>query len=211
MNEINYQEVEDASFAEVYQKLPIQAFKGKDFTIWDKSGKEYLDFMGGYGVAIVGHCNPSVVAAINEQANRLLICHGSMYNEARAIFLQKLHRLAPSRLSKAYLSNSGAEAVECALKVAKKYQGRKNVVAMTGSYHGKTSGALSATWNPKYRTSFEPLLPGFTFAPYANINELEKSVTEATAAVILEPIQGESGVLIPPNGYLKEVRRICSD
>ncbi|MCZ6613647.1 MAG: aspartate aminotransferase family protein [Thaumarchaeota archaeon] len=211
MNEMDVQNVEDGLLAPVYQKFPIEIFKGKDFTVWDKSGKEYLDFMGGYGVAIVGHCNPSVVKAINEQASRLMICHSSMYNEARAIFLRKILDVVPSQMGRVYMSNSGAEAVECALKVAKKYTGRKNIVAMTGSYHGKTFGALSATWNPKYRSSFEPLLPGFSFVPYADSSELEKSVTEETGAVIIEPIQGESGVLMPPEGYLREVRRICDD
>lgn len=211
MSEQDNQKVEDASLAPVYQKFPIEISRGRDFTVWDTSGKEYLDFMGGYGVAIVGHCNPSVVNAINEQANKLLICHGSMYNDVRAGFLRKILEVVPSNLSKVYLSNSGAEAVECALKVAKKYSGRKNIIAMAGSYHGKTFGALSATWNPKYRASFEPLLPGFSFVPYADIPELEKSVTEETGAVIIEPIQGESGVLVPPEGYLKEVRRICNE
>lgn len=211
MNEMDVQNVEDGLLAPVYQKFPIEIFKGKDFTVWDKSGKEYLDFMGGYGVAIVGHCNPSVVKAINEQASKLMICHCSMYNDARAIFLRKILDVVPSQMGRVYLSNSGAEAVECALKVAKKYTGRKNIVAMTGSYHGKTFGALSATWNPKYRSSFEPLLPGFSFVPYADSSELEKSVTEETGAVIIEPIQGESGVLVPPEGYLREVRRICDD
>ncbi len=211
MNEIDNQKVEDGSLAPVYQKFPIEISKGRDFTVWDKSGNEFLDFMGGYGVAIVGHCNPSVVNAISDQASKLLICHGSMYNDARAVFLRKIREVVPSPLSRVYLSNSGAEAVECALKVAKKYSGRKKIVAMTGSYHGKTIGALSATWNPKYRTSFEPLLPGFSFVPYADIYELEKSVTEETGAVIIEPIQGESGVLVPPEGYLKEVRHICDE
>ena len=211
MNEMDVQNVEDGLLAPVYQKFPIEIFKGKDFTVWDKSGKEYLDFMGGYGVAIVGHCNPSVVKAINEQASKLMICHSSMYNEARAIFLRKILDVVPSQMGRVYMSNSGAEAVECALKVAKKYTGRKNIVAMTGSYHGKTFGALSATWNPKYRSSFEPLLPGFSFVPYSDSSELEKSVTEETGAVIIEPIQGESGVLMPPEGYLREVRHICDD
>lgn len=211
MNEIDVQNVEDRLLAPVYQKFPIEISKGKDFTVWDKSGREYLDFMGGYGVAIVGHCNPSVVKAINEQASKLIICHSSMYNDARATFLQKILDVVPSQMGRVYMSNSGAEAVECALKVARKYTGRKNIVAMTGSYHGKTFGALSATWNPKYRSSFEPLLPGFSFVPYADISELEKSVTEETGAVIIEPIQGESGVLVPPEGYLREVRRICND
>ncbi|MCZ6725212.1 MAG: aspartate aminotransferase family protein [Thaumarchaeota archaeon] len=208
---MDVQNVEDGLLAPVYQKFPIEIFRGKDFTVWDKSGKEYLDFMSGYGVAIVGHCNPSVVKAINEQASKLMVCHSSMYNEARAIFLRKILDVVPSQMGRVYMSNSGAEAVECALKVAKKYTGRKNIVAMTGSYHGKTFGALSATWNPKYRSSFEPLLPGFSFVPYADSSELEKSVTEETGAVIIEPIQGESGVLVPPEGYLREVRRICDD
>lgn len=202
-------EVEDRLSAKVYQKLPIAIVKGRGAKVWDAEGREYLDFMSSYGVALVGHSHPKVAEAVKKQVEKLISCHGSLYNDARAEFLKKLIGLMPKGLDKAFLSNSGAEAVECALKLARKFTGRRKVVAMNRAYHGKTMGALSATWEPKYRLPFEPLLSGFTFTPFGKVQKIEKAVTEETAAVILEPIQGESGIIIPPEGFLREVREVC--
>ncbi|RLF10160.1 MAG: aspartate aminotransferase family protein [Thermoprotei archaeon] len=197
--------------ANTYQKIPVTIVKGRGAKVWDIEGREYVDCMAGYGVALVGHCHPKVVEAIKRQAERLLSCHASLYNDVRAEFLEKLVKLTPKGLDKAFLSNSGAEAVECALKLARKFTGRKGIVAMVRSYHGKTMGALSATWESKYRAPFEPLVPGFKFVPFGRADRLREAVDEETAAVIVEPIQGESGVILPPEGYLKEVREICDE
>jgi len=167
--------------------------------------------MGGYGVAIVGHCNPYVVDAIKNQTKKLITCHASIYNDTRAALLEKIIKVSPKGLEKVYLSNSGAESVECALKLARKYSKRPGVIAMTRSYHGKTLGALSTTWNKKYRSAFEPLIPEIKFTPFGDAEKVREAITEKTGAIIVEPIQGEGGVNVPPHGFLKELREICYD
>ncbi|MCD6528818.1 aspartate aminotransferase family protein [Candidatus Bathyarchaeota archaeon] len=198
--------------AHVYSKYPITIVKGKGALLWDKEGKEYIDFMGGYGVSIIGHCHPRVVNAIKEQCEKLITCHGSLYNDKRAEFLEKIVNITPKTLEKAFLCNSGAESVECALKLALKYTGKTEVVAMKRGYHGKTLGALSATWNMKYRKPFRQVIhPNVKFVPFGDAEALRETVSNNTAAVIVEPIQGEGGVNIPPNGYLTEVQEICRE
>ncbi|MHC1586776.1 MAG: aspartate aminotransferase family protein, partial [Candidatus Hecatellaceae archaeon] len=142
---------------------------------------------------------------------KLLACHGSLYSEARALLLKSLERLIPKELGKLFLSNSGAEAVEVALKAARKFTGKREIIAMMRSFHGKTMGALSATWNPKYRAPFEPLLPGFKFVPYGRPEKVREAVTKDTAAIIVEPVQGEAGVYVAPEGYLAELREISDE
>lgn len=202
-------ELEERFGASIFQKFPLTIVRGKGASVWDQAGKEYVDFMAGIGVAIVGHCNPSVVEAVRSQAERLITCHGSFYNDARAEFLEKLAAAAPRGLEKAVLTNSGTETVEAALKLARRFTGRKKFVSMKGAFHGKTMGALSATWNKKYRDPFAPLLEGIDFAEFGNAASLAALVTQETAAVILEPIQGETGVIVPPADYLPQVREIC--
>ncbi|MCS7113662.1 MAG: aspartate aminotransferase family protein [Nitrososphaerota archaeon] len=204
-------EVEDSILASTYSKIPIVAVKGRGARIWDIDGREYVDCMGGYGVALVGHCHPKVVEAIRMQAEKLIVCHGSIYNDARAEFIEKLISIAPKGLDKVFLSNSGAEAVEAALKIARKYTGRKAFISMMGGYHGKTMGALSVTWREDYRHPFEPLIGEVRFTPYGDIDRLRSLATGDVAAVIVEPVQGESGVKIPPDDYLKEVRELCDE
>lgn len=133
----------------------------------------------------------------------------SIYNDVRLDFLKKFSSIAPQHLSKIFFSNSGAEAVEAALKFSRKYTGKHGIVSTNGGYHGKTFGALSVTFNEKYRKSFMPLLDGVKFAPYGDITKLEESIDETIGTVILEPIQGETGIFVPPEGYLQQVRKIC--
>jgi acetylornithine/LysW-gamma-L-lysine aminotransferase len=204
-------DVEDRIMASTYSKIPIVAVRGRGAKIWGIDGREYVDCMGGYGVALVGHCHPRIVEAIRKQSEKLIVCHGSIYNDARAEFLEKLISIAPNGLDKVFLSNSGAEAVEAALKIARKYTGRKVFVSMMGGYHGKTMGALSITWREDYRRPFEPLVGEVRFAPYGDIDKLKRLATGDIAAIIVEPVQGESGVRIPPDGYLKEVRELCDE
>ncbi|MCP8304721.1 MAG: aspartate aminotransferase family protein [archaeon] len=201
--------MEDKYLAKVYEKLPVVIVRGKGAILWDIDGKEYIDCMGGYGVAIVGHCNPYVVDAIKEQSKRLIICHGSIYNDVRADLLGKISKISPKGLDEVYLCNSGAESVECALKLARKYSGRPEVIAMTRSYHGKTLGALSATWNKKYRSEFEPLVPEIKFTPFGDAEKVREAVTDKTGAIIVEPVQGEGGIHVAPDGFLEELREIC--
>jgi acetylornithine/LysW-gamma-L-lysine aminotransferase len=211
MNEKEIIQTEQAHMANTYAKKSLVAVRGQGARIWDINNKEYIDCLGSYGVAVVGHCHPKVVEAIKQQSEVLISCHGSLYNDARSKLLEKLIKITPRGLDKAFLSNSGAEAVECAFKLARKYTGKKEVMAMMGCYHGKTMGALSATWDKKYREPFMPLVPGFKHVPYGNSAKLREAVTVETAAVIVEPIQGEGGVRVPPDGYLKEVREICDE
>jgi acetylornithine/LysW-gamma-L-lysine aminotransferase len=204
-------DVEDRFMANVYQKRRIAILRGRGATVWDINGKEYIDCTGSYGVSILGHSHPRVVSAVKAQAEKLISCHGSLYNDARAKLLSKLVEIVPKGLNKIFLCNSGAEAVECAIKIARKYTGRPEIIAMMGAFHGKTFGALSATWDSKYRKPFEPLVPGFKFVPFGKIDRLIDAISPQTAAVIVEPIQGEGGVRMPPNGYLREVRKLCDE
>jgi acetylornithine/LysW-gamma-L-lysine aminotransferase len=206
---MNVIESEDVHGPQTYQKFPVVIVRGSGAEVWDDGGNAYVDCMGGYGVAIVGHCNPEVVEAVRTQAGRLITCHGSLYNDARAAFLEKLSSCTPRGLDCAFLSNSGAEANEVAIKLAKKFTGKKGIIAMKGAFHGKTAGALSATWSTKYKDPFGPLLPGFKHVEFGNLAELEAAVDEDSAAVILEPIQGEGGIIMPPPDFLKGVRELC--
>lgn len=200
---------EDIYLGNLYQRFPINISKGKGAIVWDVSGKEYIDCMGGYGVALVGHCNDRVINAIKNQADNLITCHMSVYNNTRLKFLQKMSKISPKELSKVFFSNSGAEAIEAALKFSRKYTGKKGVIAMTGGYHGKTFGALSVTYNEKYRKSFQPLLEGVKFVPYNNPSKIEDSLDNSIGTVIIEPIQGETGIIVPSDDFLQKIRKIC--
>ncbi len=202
---------EDAIMGGLYQRFPVTVERGQGVRVWDTAGKEYLDFMGGYGVALVGHRNERVTAAIREQVDRIVTVHGSLYSNVRARFLEKIVSLAPKGLTCAHLNNSGAEAVEAAIKFARKFTKKSHMVAMRGSYHGKSMGALSLTFNPKYRKAFGPLLDGVSFSPFGDIDALREAITEETGMVILEPIQGESGIHVAPDGFLRDVRRVCDE
>jgi len=202
---------EDQFMGNIYQRFPVTIERGLGAHVWDINGKEYIDCMGGYGVAIVGHCNPRVVHSIKEQLGKIITVHSSLYNKTREEFLERLIKVAPSGLSQVFLNNSGTEAVEAAIKFARKFTGKKGMVAMNGSYHGKSFGSLSVTFNPKYRKAFEPLLSNVSFSPFGDIEALKSMVNSDTALVILEPIQGESGIHVAPDGFLQEVRKLCNE
>ena len=202
-------ETEENFGAPAFKKLPLSIVRGRGSVVWDADGKEYIDFMTGIGVALVGHSNYSVVEAINDQASRLITCHGSFYNDARAGLMERLIRISPKGLTKVLLTNSGTESVEAAIKLARRKTARKKIVSMKGGFHGKTYGSLSATWNKKYRDPFGPLLEGFEFAEYGDAGSLSRLVDDGTAAVLAEPVQGETGVIVPPPDYFKQVREMC--
>ena len=203
-------ETENRYLANVFSKKPLVLTSGKGALIWDINGKEYLDCSSGYGIAALGHCHPKVVEAIKTQAEQLLTCHGSYYNDKRAQFIEKLTKITPKGLDKAFLSNSGAESVECALKLARKATGKTEIIALMGSYHGKTLGALSTTWEKKYREPFLPLIPDIKHIIPDNPDKIHEAITDKTAAVIIEPIRGEGGIRVPPKGYLQAIREICT-
>lgn len=200
---------EDNYLGTLYQRFPVNVARGKGAKIWDVAGKEYIDCMGGYGVALVGHCNDRVVQAIKNQAETLITAHMSVYNETRLGFMKKMAALAPPGLNKMFFTNSGTESVEAALKFARKYTGKPGVIAMNGAYHGKTFGALSVTYSEKYRKAFMPLLDGVKFVPYGEPEKLEESIDDSIGAVILEPIQGETGIIVPPDNLIPKIREIC--
>jgi len=202
---------EDQYLGNLYQRFPVTIEKGQGSHVWDIDNKEYIDCMGGYGVALVGHRNERVVNAIKAQIGRILTVHSSFYNKTREEFLENLIKVAPKGLSQVHLNNSGSESVEAAIKFARKFSGKKGMVAMKGSYHGKSMGALSLTFNPKYRKSFQPLVEKVSFSSYGDIDELRDTVDKDTAFVILEPIQGESGIHVPPDSFLQDVRKLCDE
>jgi len=202
---------EDQYMGNLYQRFPVTIEKGVKAHVWDVDGKEYVDCMGGYGVALVGHQNQRVNNAIKEQIDKIITVHSSLYNKTREEFLKTLIGLTPKGLTQVHLNNSGAEAIEAAMKFARKFTGKKGMVAMKGSYHGKSFGALSLTFNPKYRKAFAPLVEKVSFASYGDIESLRSVIDDDTAFVILEPIQGESGIIVAPDGFLQEVRKLCDE
>jgi acetylornithine/LysW-gamma-L-lysine aminotransferase len=202
---------EDQFSVGVYQKRGVTIVRGEGACVWDEAGREYIDCVAGVGVANVGHCNPAVVKAIQEQAARLITCSELFYNDARAKCLERLNRITPEGIDRFFLCNSGTEAVEGAIKFARMATGRKRVVAAMRGFHGKTLGSLSATWERKYRDPFAPLVPDFAHAPYNNIDEFEKAIDGETAGVILEPVQGEGGVRPASAGFFRAVRKACDD
>ncbi|MGC9360217.1 MAG: aspartate aminotransferase family protein [Anaerolineae bacterium] len=193
----------------VYYKRDVAIVRGEGALVWDQDGRAYIDCVGGHGVAIVGHSNPDVVAAVQRQAERLITCPEVFYNDIRAELLEELIRVAPGDLDRAYLCSSGTEAVEAAIKFARISTGRIGVVATKRGFHGRTLGALSATWEPKYRRGYEPLVPGFAHVTYNDVDELEAAVTSKTAAVILELVQGEGGVNPATQAFADAARRVC--
>lgn len=202
---------EDEFMGNIYQRFPVTVERGLGAHVWDINGKEYIDCMGGYGVALVGHRNPRVVKALQDQLEKIITVHSSFYNKTREEFLENLIKIAPKVLSQVYLNNSGSEAVEAAIKFARKFTGKTGMVAMNGSYHGKSFGSLSLTFNPKYRKSFEPLVEKVSFSPFGDIEALRSTVNADTGFIILEPIQGESGIHVAPDGFLQDVRKLCDE
>lgn len=198
-----------------YKRFPVILRKGRGMKVWSTDGKEYLDFVGGIAVNILGHCHPKVVIAIQKQAQRLLHV-SNFYHIGLQTRLAKLlvqHTFA----DKVFFCNSGAEANEAAIKLARKYAKENispdsfEIISAENSFHGRTLAALTATGQKKFQTGFEPLVPGFRQVPFNDIDALKKAITKETCAVMLEPIQAEGGVIVPNKDYLKEVRGICDE
>jgi acetylornithine/LysW-gamma-L-lysine aminotransferase len=203
--------LEDTFLADTFWKRPITLMRGMGDRVWDSDGKEYIDCSCGYGVALLGHCNPRVVEAMRRQGEKLLTCHGSFYSDAREECLSRLLKIKPEGTGKVFLSNSGTESVESAIKLVRRFTKKKGFITTIGGYHGKTMGALSLTWAAKYREPFMPLLEGVKFAPYGKADKIKELVDENTGAVFVEPVQGEGGIITPPPDYLKAVREVCDE
>lgn len=184
-------------------------WEGCGAVIRDMDGHEYIDCLGGYGVFSLGHAHPRVVDAVTRQLRRLPLSSKTFLNKPLADLAELLARITPGDLQYSFISNSGTEAVEAALKFARMATGRTKIVSTIGSYHGKTMGALSASGRDVYKTPFEPLIPGFVHVPFGDVAALEAVVDGETAAVILEPVQGENGIWVAPEGYLAAARQVC--
>lgn len=177
----------------------------------DIEGREFLDFLGGFGTFALGHRPPQVVAAVREQLDKMPLSSKILFNQPQADLAELLAEITPGKLQYSFFCNSGTEAVEGALKLARLSTGKPEIIATQGAFHGKTLGALSASGREVYKKPFEPLLPGFVHVPFGDASAVQNAITDQTAAVILEPIQGEAGVIIPPDDYLPRVRQLCHD
>lgn len=202
-----FRQAELAHATGVYSKRPVVIVRGQGARLWDADGHEYIDCVGGHGAANVGHANPAVAQAIAEQAQTLISCPELFFNDRRAALVERLGTL--TGMPRLFLSNSGTEAIEAALKFARLLTGKSDVIACMRGFHGRTMGALSATWDKKYRAPFEPLVPGFRHVPYNDLAALEHAVNEQTAAVILEVVQGEGGVNPGKAEFLQGAQRVC--
>ncbi|MBS1126406.1 MAG: acetylornithine aminotransferase [Nitrospirae bacterium] len=196
-----------------YNRFPVAIRKGRGMKVWGTDGKEYLDFLGGVAVNCLGHCHPKVVIAIQKQAQRLIHISNYFHIESQTKLAKIL--VENSFADKVFFCNSGAEANEAAIKLARRYfkevsgKNKFEIITAFNSFHGRTLGTLSATGQEKFKIGFDPLVPGFTHVDFNDIGAIENAITKDTCAVMLEPIQGESGVKIPAPDYLGEVRKLC--
>jgi acetylornithine/succinyldiaminopimelate/putrescine aminotransferase len=192
-----------------FKRLPLEISRGEDVFVYDVEGRKLLDFYAGHAVASTGHCHPRVVRAIQEQASKLIFYSNvaglRLRDEAAALLVRR----APAGFAQVLFANSGAEANENALKMARRHTGRAGVVAMTGGFHGRTAGAVSVTGVEKYRASSVPLVPGVSFVPFGDLEAASAAVSGDTAAVILEPIQSMAGVKTAPAEYFRGLRALC--
>ena len=205
----------DTVIARTYGRYPLVPVRGAGCRLWDVDGREYLDFLAGVAVNNLGHCHPAVVQALQEQAAKLLHCSNYYHIPAQIELAELLCR--HSFAERAFFCNSGAEANDAAIKLARKHsrekhgEGRFEIITALASFHGRTIGGISATGQEKVREGFEPVVPGFNYVQFGDIHALHAAVCERTCAVMLEPVQGEGGVNVPPDSYLREVRQLCDE
>lgn len=208
---IHYAEIEEQILGGTTQRRGETVMvRGEGCWLIDTDGKRYLDMTAAQGVAMLGHCHPKLSAALATQAHQLIACPNFLYNSTRAEFAAKLREVLPAHLNHVFLANSGAEAVDGAIKFARLTTGRTGLVATMRGFHGRTVGAVSLTWEPKYRKPFAPLLD-VTHIPYNNLEKLDAAITNETAMVILEVVQGEGGVNLGDPDYLRAAEQLCHD
>ncbi len=203
---------ENAHMPPFFKKIPVSIERGEGVYVWDEEGNRYLDLTAGWGVTSIGHAHPAIQTALSKQASRILQNpnSGLTYSPVRARLLSLLSDILPANLTRVFFANSGAEANDAAIKLARKVTGRKNVVAMKGGFHGRTISTASATGQAEHREKYNPLMPGYLFVPFDDPDALKRSLGHDVAAVIMEPVQGEGGVQIPSAGYLEDVSRLCT-
>jgi predicted acetylornithine/succinylornithine family transaminase/N-acetyl-ornithine/N-acetyl-lysine deacetylase len=204
-------DLENTYTSGVYSKRPVVIVRGRGALLWDEEGREYIDCAAGHGAANIGHGRSEIAAALAAQAQRLITCPEIVYNDVRARLLARLAHLTPEGLTHAFLCNSGTEAVEGAIKFARLATGRTGIVAMLRSFHGRTMGALSTTWEPHYREPFVPLIPGVSHIRYNDLPAAEAAISEETAAVIIELVQGEGGVYVASDEYAHGLASLCRE
>ena len=202
---------ENAHTSGLYQKRDLALVRGEGALVWDDAGRQYIDCVGGQGSGNLGHANAAVADALAQQARTLSFCTELFYNDRRAELYDRLARILPATLDRVFLCNSGTEAVEGALKFARLATKRTKVVATMRGFHGKTMGALSATWGPEYRELFGPLLEGFSHIPFNKTEALDAAITAETSAFIVELVQGEGGVRPATKEFVAEAARLCRE
>ncbi len=208
---MNTMEIENKYHLSFCTKLPLSIERGEGVYVWDENGKKYLDFTAGWAVSSVGNCHPVINSALTEQCVKIM--HnpnsGLTYSPARAKLLLSMQKVLPEGLIKIFFTNSGAEANDAAMKLARKVTGRKEIVSTGMSFHGRTIGTASATGQSVQRDRFNVLLPHHVTVPYNDVAAMEKAIGAETAAVIVEPIQGEGGIIVPDKDYLAKVSSLC--
>jgi acetylornithine/N-succinyldiaminopimelate aminotransferase len=200
---------ESQHYMPVFSRQPLVIERGTGAIVTDTDGNDYIDCAAGIAVNSVGHCHPRVVNAIKAQAEKLIHTSNLYYTEIQARLAERMTKL--TGMERLYLTNSGAESNEAAMKLARKVTGKKGFISTKNAFHGRTMGSLSVTWKESIRQPFEPLIDGVTFVDYGDVNAIARAVTADTAAVIVEPIQGEGGVNVPPDDYLVAVRELCTE
>ncbi len=202
---------EDAHFAPFFNKTPVSIERGEGIYVWDEDGNQYVDFTAGWGVTCLGHAHPVITEALAVQSRKIMQNpnSGITYSPARARLLSLLMEILPKGLTRVFFTNSGAEANDASIKLARKATGRLDVVSTDLSFHGRTISTASATGQAKHRDKFKPLMPNYRFVPFNDLGAMEKALDREVAAVILEPIQGEGGVNLPAEGYLEAVSALC--
>ena len=194
-----------------YKRYPVSLVRGEGAHVWDAEGNRYLDLFPGWGCDIIGHCPPRVVEAVRDQLGRLIHVPNTWYIETQGQLAQALSQRSFG--GQCFFCNSGAEAVEAAIKLARVHtpKGRYKIITCENSFHGRTMGALTATGQAKYHEGFEPLLAGFSYVPYNDLNAVAQAIDDETCAVMVEPVQGEGGINIPSPDYLPGLRRLCDE
>jgi acetylornithine aminotransferase/acetylornithine/N-succinyldiaminopimelate aminotransferase len=207
----NISAIEEQYQLATYKKMPVVAERGDGVWIYTSDGTRYLDLYGGHAVAGTGHCHPHVVSAIREQSEKLLFYSNLVYSETRARAAQKLVSFAPAALTKAFFCNSGTEANENAMRMARMHTGRERVITFSGGFHGRTADAISATFLGKYRVIGKPNVPGHVEAEFGNIESVRQLADETVAAIMLEPIQSMAGVRMAEPNFYRELRNLCDE
>lgn len=217
LNSQDFIALEEKWCAHNYHPLPVVLTRGKGVWLWDREGRKYLDMMSAYSAVSHGHCHPKLLKTLKKQAARLAICSRAYYSDVLPKFLEKL--CAVTRMDKALPMNTGAEAVETAIKAARRWgyflkkipENQAEIIVMSQNFHGRTSGIISFSSDLSYKRGFGPFLPGFKEVPFGDAEALRDAITPYTCAVLAEPIQGESGIIVPPKGWLRNVAEICRE